>query len=101
MLNLTKPNNYISNSNQNNRSGLKQNNNVSTYSDNFNLQIYNIIKDICRKKNGKVTKEDIISNGIQKLKDKKKVEDCIKFLLAEGYILEEDDNFSVMANFFG
>jgi hypothetical protein len=114
MLNLQKNNNYGfsgSNNKNNNINNYNNNNNTRTNSnvpstnsynsDNANLQVYNIIKEVSRKKNNKVSRDDILQLGEQKLRDRSKVDKCINNLLSEGFIMEEDDIFSVIANYTG
>jgi DNA replicative helicase MCM subunit Mcm2 (Cdc46/Mcm family) len=115
MLNLNKNNNNFGFSGNNNKNS---NNSYSNYntnnsrsnttmstnsysSDNAMLQVFNVIKEISRKKNGQVTREDILQQGEQKLRDRKKVDNCINNLLSEGFIMEEDDVFSVITNYTG
>ena len=98
--NANKNNNFNSynNNNQRNNTGMGSSN---YNNDNANLQVYNIIKEISRKKNGQITREDILQVGEQKLRDRNKVDKCISNLLSEGFIMEEDDVFSVIANYTG
>jgi predicted transcriptional regulator len=104
MLNLQKNNYGLSGNSSNNfNSNIRAQSNVnssSQNSDNANLQVYNVIKEICRK-NGKVTRDDILQAGEQKLRDRSKVDKCINNLLSEGFIMEEDDFFSVISNYTG
>ncbi len=98
--NSNKANNFNSyNNNNNNRNNAVPTNNYNN--DNANLQVYNIIREVSRKKSGKVTRDDILQLGEQRLRDRNKVDKCITNLLSEGFIMEEDDVFSVIANYTG